>query len=80
MEEEEAPEWFTEGPVSQTDTIELRGFDRVEEEDDAEVEESPVPKPTKKEGKKQTGKCESGNKLTKTNKYVHVDLACPDPS
>ena len=23
------PEWFTEGPISQSDTIELRGFDTV---------------------------------------------------
>ena len=26
--EEETPEWFTEGPTSQADTIELRGFER----------------------------------------------------
>ena len=27
------PEWFTEGPVSQSDTIELRGFDTVTHND-----------------------------------------------
>lgn len=27
-DEEKEPEWFTGGPSSQTDTIELRGFDR----------------------------------------------------
>ncbi len=40
---EEEPEWFTGGPSSQSETIELRGFDdhreeTVEEEEPAEEE------------------------------------------
>ena len=36
--EEEAPEWFTEGPSSQSETIELRGFDKSDS-DKSETEE-----------------------------------------
>lgn len=31
--EEEEPEWFSAGPTSQSDTIELRGFEKEPEED-----------------------------------------------
>ena len=30
-DEEKEPEWFTGGPTSQTDTIELRGFEKEKE-------------------------------------------------
>lgn len=41
---EEEPEWFTGGPTSQHDTIELRGFDKPESEPEelTEKEEKPV--------------------------------------
>ena len=32
----EEPEWFSSGPTSQNDTIELRGFDEVEQGDDSD--------------------------------------------
>ncbi|XP_060067294.1 eukaryotic translation initiation factor 4E transporter-like isoform X2 [Ylistrum balloti] len=31
--QEDEPEWFTEGPISQQDTIELRGFEREKEKE-----------------------------------------------
>ena len=42
--QEEEPEWFSSGPTSQNDTIELRGFEpspeeRVQEEQRAEQEQ-----------------------------------------
>nr|KAG5691107.1 hypothetical protein BaRGS_030915 [Batillaria attramentaria] len=47
--EDETPEWFTGGPTSQNDTIELRGFERdrerdthLEEEEYEEEEEKPA--------------------------------------
>ncbi|XP_059171703.1 uncharacterized protein LOC131952835 isoform X2 [Physella acuta] len=36
-DEEKEPEWFTGGPTSQTDTIELRGFEREGEQDHEEA-------------------------------------------
>ncbi|PVD31744.1 hypothetical protein C0Q70_07162 [Pomacea canaliculata] len=38
-EEAEAPEWYTGGPTSQTDTIELRGFERKGHSSDWVLEE-----------------------------------------
>ena len=49
---EEEPEWFTSGPVSQTDVIELRGFDTHEGEDnEKEVKQHEEKGDTKQSGK-----------------------------
>uniref|UniRef100_T1IXD4 Uncharacterized protein n=1 Tax=Strigamia maritima TaxID=126957 RepID=T1IXD4_STRMM len=49
IEEEEEPEWFSGGPTSQSDTIELHGFEDIPEEEheekmDVDKEESSEPK------------------------------------
>ena len=37
--EEEEPEWFSSGPTSQSDTIELRGFEEPKKEREQSQEE-----------------------------------------
>ncbi|CAE1287557.1 EIF4ENIF1 [Acanthosepion pharaonis] len=39
QEEDATPEWFTDGPNSQADTIELRGFDGVGDQQEEDIEE-----------------------------------------
>ena len=39
QEEDTTPEWFTDGPNSQADTIELRGFDGVGDQQEEDIED-----------------------------------------
>lgn len=57
--EPEEPEWFSGGPISQHDTIELRGFDDIPEEKNAKGKKATVA--AKKRNKKLTDKDEKSN-------------------
>ncbi|XP_063987943.1 eukaryotic translation initiation factor 4E transporter-like isoform X3 [Diachasmimorpha longicaudata] len=59
--EPEEPEWFSGGPVSQHDTIELRGFDDIPEEKTVKSKKAPSPK---KRGKKANDKDEKSESTT----------------
>ncbi|XP_053375043.1 eukaryotic translation initiation factor 4E transporter-like [Mercenaria mercenaria] len=52
---EEEPEWFSSGPISKTDTIELHGFERDRRDSDRQKDDraNDVPKVKQKETRKQ---------------------------
>ncbi|XP_052832755.1 eukaryotic translation initiation factor 4E transporter isoform X2 [Octopus bimaculoides] len=48
-EDDPAPEWFTDGPNSKTDTIELRGFENTGEQAEEDMDEVNMPVVNRKE-------------------------------
>nr|CAD7428991.1 unnamed protein product [Timema monikensis] len=87
---EEEPEWFSGGPTSQHDTIELHGFDdNIQEHGGYETTTKMSPVPDKSKGKEEWGSgtpqqtlepCQSGkNHGTTSVQDSHIsDVECPN--
>uniref|UniRef100_A0A2C9KJI6 Eukaryotic translation initiation factor 4E transporter n=1 Tax=Biomphalaria glabrata TaxID=6526 RepID=A0A2C9KJI6_BIOGL len=68
--DEKEPEWFTGGPTSQNDTIELRGFEREKEEHDRDDSDSVF----KNDVKKQSSPTEEKSGKESSEEASEVDI------